>query len=59
MRLEALPPYSLAARKEVWRLRGVIRSARCRRPGAVLDATTGGGIRRALERVDVMALRSS
>ena len=37
MRLEAFQPFSLAARKEVWRLRGVIGSARCRRVGAELD----------------------
>jgi 4-hydroxy-tetrahydrodipicolinate synthase len=59
IRLEALPPFSLAARKEVWRLRGVIRSACCRRPGAVLDATAAGDVRRALERVDAAALRAS
>jgi 4-hydroxy-tetrahydrodipicolinate synthase len=59
IRLEALPPFSLAARKEVWRLRGVIRSARCRRAGAVLDATAAGDVRRALESVDAAALRAS
>jgi len=51
MRLEAFPPFSLAARKEVWRLRGVIRSSRCRRPGAVLDATAAEDVRRAFYRV--------
>jgi 4-hydroxy-tetrahydrodipicolinate synthase len=51
MRLEAFQPFSLAARKEVWRLRGVIRSARCRRPGAELDATARADIRRALDAV--------
>jgi 4-hydroxy-tetrahydrodipicolinate synthase len=51
MRFEAFPPFSLAARKEVWRLRGVIRSSRCRRPGAALDATSAGDVRRAYELV--------
>jgi 4-hydroxy-tetrahydrodipicolinate synthase len=51
MRLEAFPPYSLAARKEVWRLRGVIDSDRCRRAGAQLDGTARADIRLALERV--------
>jgi 4-hydroxy-tetrahydrodipicolinate synthase len=53
MRLEAFPPFSLAARKEVWRLRGVIRSSRCRRPGAVLAETARADVRRALEVVGV------
>jgi 4-hydroxy-tetrahydrodipicolinate synthase len=48
MRLEAIPPFSLAARKEVWRLRGVIGSARCRRAGARLDDIARDDIRRAL-----------
>ena len=51
MRLEAFPPYSLAARKEVWRLRGVIGSAYCRRAGAILDAEARDDVRRALERI--------
>jgi len=51
MRLEAFPPYSLASRKEIWRLRGVIRSARCRRSGAMLDDTARGDVRRAVEAV--------
>jgi 4-hydroxy-tetrahydrodipicolinate synthase len=51
MRFEAFPPFSLAARKEVWRLRGVIRSARCRRSGATLDQTSAGDVRRAYELV--------
>jgi 4-hydroxy-tetrahydrodipicolinate synthase len=51
MRLEAFPPYSLAARKEVWRLRGVIGSAFCRRAGAQLDDVARDDVRRALERV--------
>ena len=51
MRLEAFQPYSLAARKEVWRLRGVIDSARCRRAGAVLDDVAREDVRLALERV--------
>lgn len=48
MRLEAFPPFSLAARKEVWRLRGVIGSAHCRRAGAVLDDTARRDVARAL-----------
>jgi 4-hydroxy-tetrahydrodipicolinate synthase len=51
MRLEAFAPYSLAARKEVWRLRGVIESAHCRRAGATLDDRARDDVRRALERV--------
>jgi 4-hydroxy-tetrahydrodipicolinate synthase len=51
IRLEAYQPFSLAARKEVWRLRGVIRSARCRRAGAVLDDHARADVRRALESV--------
>lgn len=51
MRLEAFPPFSLAARKEVWRLRGVIGSSHCRRPGAVLDETARTDVRRAWEAV--------
>ena len=51
MRLEAFAPYSLAARKEVWRLRGVIRSAHCRRAGANLDDGARDDVRLALERV--------
>lgn len=51
MRLEAFQPYSLAARKEVWRLRGVIESAHCRRSGAFLDDRGRDDVRRALERV--------
>jgi 4-hydroxy-tetrahydrodipicolinate synthase len=51
MRLEAFPPFSLATRKEIWRLRGVIRSSRCRRSGAMLDATSAGDVRRAYELV--------
>jgi 4-hydroxy-tetrahydrodipicolinate synthase len=53
MRLEAFPPYSLAARKEVWRLRGVIASSRCRRAGARLDETARADVRRALDAVGV------
>ncbi len=49
MRFEAFPPTSLAARKEVWRLRGVIASARCRRPGASLDDRGRADVARALE----------
>ena len=51
MRLEAFQPLSLAARKEVWRLRGVIGSAHCRRAGAVLDDRARADIRGTLERV--------
>jgi 4-hydroxy-tetrahydrodipicolinate synthase len=51
MRFEAFPPFSLAARKEVWRLRGVIRSAYCRRPGAVLDDVSRADVRRAVVEV--------
>jgi 4-hydroxy-tetrahydrodipicolinate synthase len=51
MRFEAFQPFSLAARKEVWRLRGVIGSARCRRNGAVLDDVVRDDVRRALELV--------
>ena len=51
MRLEAFPPMSLAARKEVWRLRGVITSSRCRRTGATLDDHARDDVRRACERV--------
>jgi 4-hydroxy-tetrahydrodipicolinate synthase len=51
MRLEAFPPMSLAARKEVWRLRGVIDSSRCRRAGATLDDRSRDDVRRAFERV--------
>jgi 4-hydroxy-tetrahydrodipicolinate synthase len=58
MRLEAFPPFSLAARKEVWRLRGVIRSARCRRAGAVLDLTGAEDVRRALERAGAAGFSS-
>lgn len=51
MRLEAFQPFSLAARKEVWRLRGVIDSSHCRRTGAVLDGTARDDVRRAFQRV--------
>ena len=51
MRLEAFPPFSLAARKEVWRLRGVIASSHCRRAGAHLDDRARNDVRLALERV--------
>jgi 4-hydroxy-tetrahydrodipicolinate synthase len=52
MRLEAFQPFSLAARKEVWRLRGVIESSHCRRPGAVLGDRARDDVRRAFERVN-------
>jgi 4-hydroxy-tetrahydrodipicolinate synthase len=51
MRLEAFPPFNLAARKEVWRLRGVIGSSHCRRAGVRLDDHARLDIRLALERV--------
>ncbi len=51
IRFEAFQPLALAARKEVWRLRGVIGSARCRRPGARLDDRARNDVRLALERV--------
>jgi 4-hydroxy-tetrahydrodipicolinate synthase len=51
MRLEAFQPFSLAARKEVWRLRGVIGSARCRRPGATLDIQSRLDVARAFASV--------
>jgi 4-hydroxy-tetrahydrodipicolinate synthase len=51
MRFEAFPPLSLAARKEVWRLRGVIDSAYCRRDGATPDERTRADVRRAYESV--------
>jgi 4-hydroxy-tetrahydrodipicolinate synthase len=49
MRLEAFPPFSLVARKEAWRLQGVIESSHCRRAGAVLDETARADVRAALE----------
>jgi len=49
LRLEAFTPFNLAARKEIWRLRGVIESAHCRRAGAELDDRARADIRRALE----------
>lgn len=51
MRLESFPPMNLAARKEVWRLRGVIESSHCRRIGARLDDRAIDDVRRAFERV--------
>jgi 4-hydroxy-tetrahydrodipicolinate synthase len=48
MRLEAFQPLGLAARKEVWRLRGVIGSGHCRRAGAQLDDQAREDVRRAL-----------
>jgi 4-hydroxy-tetrahydrodipicolinate synthase len=51
MRLEAFQPFSLAARKEVWRLREVIGSGHCRRAGAELDDRAREDVRRALEQV--------
>jgi 4-hydroxy-tetrahydrodipicolinate synthase len=49
IRLEAFPPFNLAARKEVWRLRGVIASSRCRLAGARLDDRAREDIRRAFQ----------
>lgn len=51
MRLEAFQPFSLAARKEVWRLRGVIGSARCRRAGAELDDRARSDVAKAFANV--------
>ena len=51
MRFEAFQPFALAARKEVWRLRGVIGSAQCRRAGAELDDRARDDVRQALEHV--------
>jgi 4-hydroxy-tetrahydrodipicolinate synthase len=51
MRLEAFQPFALAARKEVWRLRGVIGSSFCRRPGASLDDRGRDDVRRSLDAV--------
>ena len=51
MRLEAFPPFSLAARKEVWRLGGVIGSSYCRRAEARLDDRARADVRVALGRV--------
>jgi 4-hydroxy-tetrahydrodipicolinate synthase len=49
IRLEAFPPFNLAARKEVWRVRGVIGSSACRRAGARLDDRAREDVRRAFE----------
>jgi hypothetical protein len=51
MRLEAFQPMSLVARKEVWRLRGVINASYCRRAGAALDEQARADVRVAWERV--------
>ena len=51
MRFEAFTPLNLAARKEIWRLRGVIGSARCRRAGVRLDERARDDVRRAFELV--------
>jgi 4-hydroxy-tetrahydrodipicolinate synthase len=59
IRLEAFPPLNLAARKEVWRLRGVIGSARCRLAGARLDDRARDDVRRALEAALAAAATSS
>jgi 4-hydroxy-tetrahydrodipicolinate synthase len=56
IRFEAFPPFSLAARKEVWRLRGVIGSSYCRRRGALLDERSRDDVRRALAAVKTGAL---
>jgi 4-hydroxy-tetrahydrodipicolinate synthase len=52
LRFEAFQPFSLAARKEVWRRRGVIASARCRRPGASLDDDARSDVHRALDALE-------
>jgi 4-hydroxy-tetrahydrodipicolinate synthase len=51
IRFEAFPPFNLAARKEIWRVRGVIGSSACRRAGARLDDRAREDIARALEAV--------
>ena len=51
MRFEAFAPFNLAARKEVWRLRGVIASSRCRRPDAILDKHSRRDIRTKIKRL--------
>lgn len=56
MRLEAFSPFSLVARKEVWHLRGVIGSSRCRRAGARLDDRARADIARALAQVTGLAV---
>jgi hypothetical protein len=55
MRFEAFTPLNLAMRKEVWRMRGVIGSARCRRAGVALDDHARTDVRRALEQVEARA----
>jgi 4-hydroxy-tetrahydrodipicolinate synthase len=55
IRLEAFSPFNLAARKEVWRLRDVIGSARCRLAGARLDDRARADIRRAYEQAIAVA----
>jgi 4-hydroxy-tetrahydrodipicolinate synthase len=55
IRLEAFPPFNLAARKEVWRLRGVIASSRCRLAGARLDDRARDDIHRAHEAASTAA----
>jgi 4-hydroxy-tetrahydrodipicolinate synthase len=57
IRLEAFPPFNLAARKEVWRLRGVIGSAHCRLAGAHLDDRARDDVRRALDEATAAAGR--
>jgi 4-hydroxy-tetrahydrodipicolinate synthase len=59
LRFEAFQPFSLAARKEVWRLRGVIESGYCRRPGASLDDGARADIRRAVEAIGLRVDDSS
>jgi 4-hydroxy-tetrahydrodipicolinate synthase len=54
LRFEAFQPFSLAARKEVWRLRGVISSGRCRLPGANLDDHSRADIGRALATIGLL-----
>ena len=55
MRFEAFSPFNLATRKEIWRLRGVIASSRCRRPGAALDERSRRDVRAELDRLLVPA----
>lgn len=51
MRFEAFVPFSLGARKEVWRQLGIVTSARCRWKGAELTEVAQRDVARALRRV--------
>jgi 4-hydroxy-tetrahydrodipicolinate synthase len=52
MRLEAFVPLNLAARKEAWRIRGVIGSSHVRRAGADVDDRARSDIERAIRTVE-------